>query len=234
MSKKTSSTKNEPSISDMLLIHLNKKDRDLFKRAGKGDASVMEDPRVTTIKDQMGRTPLHYLAYSGNIEVLKHPQVATLASEEDYTGITPLFALAVAGKTEVLEYPDVMKYRLEKCSNYTVLHTLALYSDDVYTILKHPLVDKVKDSMNRTPLYILAQRGRFEILDHPSVMDGFENGDSPLHALLHRIANWLSDSYFMKQVLKDIKSKNPKEVLEEVFSTRVIKAFKAYKDSGNP
>jgi hypothetical protein len=193
MSKKTSSTSNGPSIHDTLFGHLNKKDRDLFERAEKGDISIMEDPRATTIKDKRGRTPLHYLAYNGNVEVLKHPQVATLASKEDDSRVTPLFALAVAGKVEVLEYPDVMKYRLEKFSNVTVLHVLANYSNDIDTILKHPLVDKVKDDKNRTPLYILAARGRLEVLDHPSVMDELENWGSPMRALLHRIANWLSN-----------------------------------------
>ena len=48
-------------------------DGKLWTRAYNGDPSILSDPRVNTLKDECGHTPLHWLAYKGVREVLKHP-----------------------------------------------------------------------------------------------------------------------------------------------------------------
>ena len=62
-------------------------DEQLFKKAEKGDISILFNPRSSEIKDYGGKTPLHYLAIEGKIEVLSHQSITKI---KDNNGWTPL------------------------------------------------------------------------------------------------------------------------------------------------
>jgi len=81
-----------------------------------------DDVDVVIWGDKFGDTPLHYLARTGKIEVLKHKSVATV---KNIYGNTPLHELARTGKIEVLKHKsvDIVKNNLGK----TPLRFLALY-----------------------------------------------------------------------------------------------------------
>mgnify|MGYP003592294161 CR=1 FL=1 len=67
----------------------NKKltDKQLFKKAEKGDISILSDRRVGNLCDELNKTPLHCLAIEGKIEVLSHQSIAKI---KDNDGLTPL------------------------------------------------------------------------------------------------------------------------------------------------
>ena len=79
---------------------------ELWAKAKKGNRSILSDPRVSTLRDGDGWTPLHELARRGAKEVLKHPDAGTLKNQD---GNTPLHFLAYRGVKEVLDHPDAKK-----------------------------------------------------------------------------------------------------------------------------
>ncbi len=96
---------------------------DLFKRAKKGDVSIvsiLKDEKVDKIKDEYWGTPLQYLAFKGVKEVLDHPSVDKI---KDSCGETPLHSLALAGVKEVLQHPSVDQ--IKDKYGCTPLHYLA-------------------------------------------------------------------------------------------------------------
>lgn len=68
------------------LLNEGLSDKELFKKAYKGDISILSDPNVSKVKDEHGFTPLHILADKRKIEILKHPDVNEVKS---YMGRTP-------------------------------------------------------------------------------------------------------------------------------------------------
>ncbi len=95
------------------------KDSDLFDEAKKRNKAILDDPKVATISDEFGWTPLHWLARNGVIEALSHPLVATVRTED---GDTSLHFLALARVKEVLFHPMVDK--VENNYHQTPLHVL--------------------------------------------------------------------------------------------------------------
>lgn len=127
-------------------------DSELLKKAGEGDASILQDPRVSTIKDMHGATPLHLLALAGAQEVLDHPDVARVTG---INGETPIHVYALrAGKKaqRIVDFPGVAD--LKDDVGNTPLHYLAFRANRL--LLEHPLSDVVKNKKGETPEYMLA------------------------------------------------------------------------------
>lgn len=91
----------------------------ILAKAHKGNLKVLESNWVDNVKDTVGWTPLHYLAWNGRVEILKHPSVDQV---RDNLGMTPLHRLAGNGKVEVLNHPSVDK--VKDNDGWTPLHWL--------------------------------------------------------------------------------------------------------------
>jgi len=63
-----------------------------------------DDVDVAIRRDWLGNTPLHELAYDGNIEVLTHKSVDIVKNK---FGETPLHYLAMVGQIEILKHKSV-------------------------------------------------------------------------------------------------------------------------------
>ena len=83
-------------------------DKQIWAKAKSGDSSILSDPRVSTLKNEYGETPLHYLAHKGVKEILKHPDVSKVKDED---GWTPLHKLASRGVKEAWSHPDFDKIK---------------------------------------------------------------------------------------------------------------------------
>ena len=83
-------------------------DKQIWAKAKSGDSSILSDPRVSTLKNEYGETPLHLLADRGVKEVLKHPDVSKVKNEY---GDTPLHYSALEGIHKVWFHPDFDKVK---------------------------------------------------------------------------------------------------------------------------
>ena len=83
-------------------------DDQIWKKTKDGDSSILSDSRVSTLRNGVGNTPLHWLADRGAKKVLKHPGVSTLKNEY---GNTPLHFLAGRGVKGAWFHPDFDKVK---------------------------------------------------------------------------------------------------------------------------
>ena len=82
--------------------------KDLFERAKESDVTILDDPDVSKIKDKDNWTPLHWLAWTGKIEV------------SDLKKLFPWYLRKKKGRvkeeeiTEILNTPQAIQYILEE------------------------------------------------------------------------------------------------------------------------
>ena len=125
---------------------------------------------------------------------------------------------------EVLYSPLVAIELLGYERRFTPLHILAIRG--VVEVLKHPSVDKVKDTSFSTPLHELAKVGNFEVLTHDSVDKVKDSNDwTPLHLLIHN----LSKSYLFSCSVPNQPS-YIKESLEIEYFTKIYTLKKWLKE----
>ena len=86
-------------------------DYQIWAKAGNGDPSILSDPRASTLKNDAGSTPLHWLAWKGVKEVLDHPDVSKIKTK---SGNTPLHYSADRGIKEAWFHPDFDKMKNNK------------------------------------------------------------------------------------------------------------------------
>jgi len=130
-----------------------------------------DDVDVVIEGDWFGNTPLHLLAYDGNIVVLKHKSVDVVKNK---FGQTPLHILAMEGKIEVLSHKSV---DVVKCNNGQTprdIYNLHLKDTKGEEMKQFKFADDVDvaiegDFHSNTPLHYLALKGEIEVLNHPSV-----------------------------------------------------------------
>ena len=120
-------------------------DKQIWDKAYNSGPSILSDPRVSTLKDEYGWTPLHELAKNKVKEVSKHPDVSKIKSR---FGNTPLHYLANNGVKEILDHPDISKTK-NRLDGDTPLHLLAWAG--VKEAWSHPDFDKVKNKKDETP-----------------------------------------------------------------------------------
>ena len=96
----------------------------IFEEAKKGNLDVLEHPNVSLSLDTLYflRTPLHFLAWEGKIEVLNHKDVSVV---KDMSGWTPLHFLARNGEVGVLNHEDMSV--VKDISGRTPLHYLSMW-----------------------------------------------------------------------------------------------------------
>jgi len=102
-------------------------ERYIWQEAKNGNPKIIKHPLCDILRDGNGWTPLHYLAYRGVEEILEHPSVGLV--KECHAQLTPLHLLA------------------QSYSNLTI--------NSLKKIIEHPLIDKVTDKCNLTPLHSL-------------------------------------------------------------------------------
>ena len=83
-------------------------DYQIWIKAGGGDPSILSDPRVSTLRDGHGWTPLHLLASRGVKGTLKHPDASKVKNKN---GNTPLHWSARRGIKEAWLHPDFNKVK---------------------------------------------------------------------------------------------------------------------------
>lgn len=88
----------------------------LFKEA---DSSILSNPEAYYTRDSKLKTPIHYLAQRGCLEILEHPKARLLKDEK---GITPLHELGAKGRKEILK--DEGTYLIKDSFGQTPLHYL--------------------------------------------------------------------------------------------------------------
>jgi len=137
----------------------------MFKYAKEGDIKLLNIPGIGITCDKLGNTPLHYLALSGNSEVLKHGNISNFHNI-DYD--TALHFLARTGNIDIITHYSYCTTRNKR--GRTPLHVLCEYisSENVLSILVDTNIDKIKDNDWNTPLHILGQRGMIDIINHKS------------------------------------------------------------------
>ena len=152
--------------------------RDIYKRAEKGDVTILFDRSVSKAADAYGsQSPLHHLANKGKIEVLQHPDVAIV---QDRNKVTPLHLLAGSGKVEALLHPAAGT--IKDNTGNTPLHYAARAI--VFEALEHPAAATAKNDGKETALHILARMGCPLALEHKDVANvKGPRGATPLHYL---------------------------------------------------
>ena len=56
---------------DIIKIAEKLSDQDIWEKAFQGDKSILNDPRISKLRDKSGDTPLHYLAQKKVKEIIK-------------------------------------------------------------------------------------------------------------------------------------------------------------------
>jgi len=111
--------------------------RDMIEWVGEGDIK-----RVLRLQDDMGNTPLHEVAFTGEVEmtmsILEHEEVPgsnqyqALMKMRNNLGETPVYRAAALGKTDLLRFfledcevePKIHFHRL--ADNMSILHTAVI------------------------------------------------------------------------------------------------------------
>lgn len=154
----------------------------IWSLAYKGDASILSDDRVCTLRSYYNETPLHILGYKGVKEVATHP--ACISVRNDPFQETPLHILSITGSTSVLENQYCSS--IFDLDGFTPLHILA--NVGVKKVLSHPDCSKVhtQNKLKRTPLHLIAYKNFKDVIKHPDVASVFDSkGWSPLHILAY-------------------------------------------------
>ena len=99
--------------------------KEIWEEAKNGNPWIIKNLLCDKIRDGNGWTPLHYLASRGVEEILEHPSVGLV--KENHEQLTPLHFL------------------VQSYSNLTI--------NSLKKIIEHPLIDKVTDKRNLTPLH---------------------------------------------------------------------------------
>jgi len=134
-------------------VYVNSKE--LFNKACDCDVSIVNDPDVDKIVEDVGFSPLHLLAEQcivKNVDIkplLKHPSIGRLFCSN---GHTPLRMMTYQSSkiTEdsiimIMQHPDAI-FPDEK--GWTVLHDMANFSS---ISLLHPMARTLKDNDGNTP-----------------------------------------------------------------------------------
>ncbi|CAL1716125.1 unnamed protein product [Somion occarium] len=168
----------------------------LNRQAGLVRSLVTQDPDLVNSTDSDGRTPLHWAASSGSLEIVRFliDQKAEV-DPTDHSGWTPLHIAVSAGHEDVVREllgagADVKK---SNDKGLTALHYAASKSRvDIGKILVARGADiNAKDKANQTPLHRAATTGStgfLNVLLHPPegapktrLNTGDRVGNTPLH-----------------------------------------------------
>jgi len=201
-------------------------EKEVFNLAESGDISILKDPKYKKyleIKDEHGRTPIHWLAWKGKPGILK-PEFKEILKIQDEDGDTPLHLLAFDYETGILilkpEYKEILKIQDEK--GWTPLHVLASMRGGGKTeILKPEYKDilKIQDKLGETPLHGLADLSKTEILkpEYKEILkiQDYYDGYTPLHLLAKEGKTEILNPEY-KEILKiqDKKGRTPVDLLE--------------------
>lgn len=189
-------------------------DVELFRRAAKGDASILTDRNVSARRLGQGDwTALHHLALKGVKEILQHPDVATAVDSQKET---PLHFLARKEIIEVLQHPAVGT--VKSFAWATPLHVLVCsrvwWGPDVDMLLSHPDIATQEDAQGSTPLHFLDYA--HEILTHPacteSILRKDGSGNTVLHLLARNGINVLS--HIQAHIVKNSKGQTPADLFD--------------------
>lgn len=187
----------------------NKRIEQLVESAQKGSASVLSDPLAT--KSNGFVTPLTALAMTGNIAVLAHPDVGTIA---DKYGMTALHHLAETIALEkkgvkketsaILRHPMVAVPKTKE-AQLTPLHMLAMsYNRDLcHEVFRHPEADKAQNANGQTPLHFLAAIRIEEVLSHPSAFTVMDNSKRTPADVLAEKGNYQAQQEIRKRAQQE-------------------------------
>jgi len=163
-----------------------------------GKVEILSHKDVSFVKGANGNTPLHTLAsYSNDRCILDHPDIDTVKNK---SGKTPkdllkekndlhreeLFDKAKLGDISILSNSGTFIISGLYCD--TPLHRLTVnISDlDLEALLAEPRISTTKDENGDTPLHVMANIGKVEVISHKDVSVVKNNiGFTPLHLIAY-------------------------------------------------
>ncbi|XP_014518168.1 uncharacterized protein LOC106775540 [Vigna radiata var. radiata] len=144
--------------------------REMIEWVGEGDIK-----RVLRLQDDMGNTPLHEVAFTGEVEmtksILEHEEEAgseqylQLIEMRNNLGETPVYRAAALGKTDLLSFflqdlqldPNIHFHRTDKMS---ILHTAVIdqfFGTALWLLKRYDYLADEKEDNDLTTLQLLAK-----------------------------------------------------------------------------